>query len=332
MKLSIIIPAYKAQKSIGRCLESIFAGDYGCSDYEVIVVSDDEADQDWNELNQAIDSVVKGSTQTVKCIRNSRTKGVSGARNTGLDKATGEYVWFVDGDDTVRKDWQEFFENEVITNRSDVVIAGYDTLKNCVAENNHSLEDDRLLEIREFVSSYLQPLQMEWLLNPIWNKIFRKESIGTVRFQEGYSMGEDLFFVLSVLKVTKSVSLSSKIIYNYHLGENENSLCSDFHLDAIDMTFMTWQLERELLDNYGVDIQPNIRRFFAENKYSYECDLLTEHKGRLQDLNCIENKASEILFPESIEKIIDIVKLFSYFEYIRFRKFLSRMKHARKIA
>lgn len=59
-----------------------------------------------------------------------------------------------------------------------------------------------------------------------------------------------MYFVLTVLKEAKSVRLSSKVIYNYHLGEKENSLYGVIRPDAIDMTFMTWQMERELLYMY----------------------------------------------------------------------------------
>ncbi len=331
MKLSIIIPAYKAQKNISRCLESIFTGDNGFTDYEVIIVSDDEIDQEWEKLNRIIDSITRKHRKTARCLRNARAKGVSGARNTGLDVANGEYIWFVDSDDTVRANWQRFFENEVLTNCADLIVAGYVVLQNGKCENEHSMKDYCLLEIDVFLSSYFQSLQMKWMINPVWNKIFRKERIETIRFQEGYSMGEDLLFVLSVLKASKRVCLSLNSIYNYHLGENDNSLCSSFHKDAIYMTFMTWQLERELLDVHNVRIQPDICNFFAENKYAYEIDLFTEYKGSWSDFIFIENKAAEIRFPESLDKKVDLIKQFSYFRYVRLRKILSRIKHGRKM-
>ncbi len=325
MKLSIIIPAYKAQKSIGRCLESIFAGDHGFPDYEVIVVSDDETNQDWNELNQAIDTTIINYTQPVKCIHNSRAKGVSGARNTGLDVATGEYVWFVDSDDTVSEEWYTVIENVGV---SDVLIFGYKTLRNGRCGQLFQTEIDGFFNTSEFVSCYLQPLQIQWLLNSSCNKVFRLETLGDVRFREGYSMGEDLYFVLSALKVSKSISLSSKILYNYHLGENEYSLCKDFHADAIDMTFMTWKLERELLDKYGVRMESKVKDFYAENKLAYQNDLITEHGGRLRDLTRIEAKACDMQFPNAIKCKRGIVSLYMHLRYIRMRKILSVLKHS----
>ena len=141
-------------------------------------------------------------------------------------------------------------------------------------------------------------------------------------------MGEDLFFVLSVLNAANLVGLSAEMIYKYHLGENDNSLCKDFHSDAIDMTFMTWQLERELLDKYGVRMETEVRDFYAENKLAYQNDLITEHGGRLRDLTRIEAKACDMQFPNAIECKRGIVSLYMHLRYIRMRKILSALKHS----
>lgn len=98
MLLSIIIPVYNLENYIGRCLESCI--DQSCVEtmYEIICVDDGSKDNSaqiikkYSEHNNRIKYIHK------------ENGGVSSARNLGLTKASGEYVWFVDGDDWIRKD------------------------------------------------------------------------------------------------------------------------------------------------------------------------------------------------------------------------------------
>ena len=95
-KLSIIIPVYKVEKFIRSCLESVAYQE--CIDnsiYEVIVVNDGSPDNSIGIINTFDWGNVAHSVITQE------NKGLSGARNTGLDNAAGEYVWFVDSDDII---------------------------------------------------------------------------------------------------------------------------------------------------------------------------------------------------------------------------------------
>lgn len=95
MKLSIIIPAYNVGKFINKCIQSLLKQDLPLSEYEIIIVDDGSKDDTYQkalELASKFDNVF-AFTQT--------NQGQSGARNNALDKAKGEYVWFVDGDDYV---------------------------------------------------------------------------------------------------------------------------------------------------------------------------------------------------------------------------------------
>jgi len=95
MKLSIIVPVYNIASFIGPCLESILKSDLIPTDYEVIVVNDGSTD----ESPKLIEWFASNHDQ-IKIIHQ-ENKGLGGARNTGISHASGEYIWFVDGDDLV---------------------------------------------------------------------------------------------------------------------------------------------------------------------------------------------------------------------------------------
>lgn len=117
--ISIIIPVYKAENTIRRCLDSILHQSY--EDWEAIVVDDgspDKAGEICDEY-QLMDSRFK--------VIHQKNGGVCSARNAGLDIARGEYIAFCDSDDYVGKDWLSSFMRDMVGN--DVVVAGLTYIK-----------------------------------------------------------------------------------------------------------------------------------------------------------------------------------------------------------
>ena len=98
MKLSIIIPVYNVEQYLKRCLDSIFQQDVSEYMYEVIIVNDGSPDN--SEL--IILPYLKEHSNIVYLKQ--ANKGLSSARNVGLEKATGDYIWFIDSDDAASVD------------------------------------------------------------------------------------------------------------------------------------------------------------------------------------------------------------------------------------
>ncbi len=106
-KFSIIIPVYNVEKYIGKCLDSVMNQTY--QDYEVIVVNDGTKDSSMNIVNN----------YDVKVI-NQKNQGLSAARNTGVKEAKGEYILFLDSDDSIEKDLLKEL-NKSLKNNPDLV-------------------------------------------------------------------------------------------------------------------------------------------------------------------------------------------------------------------
>jgi glycosyltransferase involved in cell wall biosynthesis len=98
MKISIIIPVYHVSAFIGRCLDSVLEQDY--EDMECIFVDDASPDNSMNLVENRL-SDYKGSI-CFRLLHHAENKGLSAARNTGIREATGEYLFFLDGDDALR--------------------------------------------------------------------------------------------------------------------------------------------------------------------------------------------------------------------------------------
>lgn len=94
IKLSIIVPAYNIESYISSCIESLLSQDIKESDYEIIIINDGSNDNTFNIINNY------KLCKSIKII-NQTNKGLSEARNIGVKHSKGEYIWFVDGDDTI---------------------------------------------------------------------------------------------------------------------------------------------------------------------------------------------------------------------------------------
>ena len=110
-KYSLIVPVYNVQKYIEKCISSILDQDY--ANYEIIIVDDGSTDKS----AEIIDRIANLNRDKIVSIHQ-ENKGLGGARNTGLEKATGKYVWFIDSDDTIApyslKHLDEFIQKQEV--------------------------------------------------------------------------------------------------------------------------------------------------------------------------------------------------------------------------
>ena len=115
MKLSIIVPVYNIAKFIGPCLESILKIELATEDYEVIIVNDGSTDESIGVIEK-----YASRYDHLKVI-NQENLGLGGARNTGISHSSGEYIWFVDGDDEVISEHIPTALDKVISESVDVL-------------------------------------------------------------------------------------------------------------------------------------------------------------------------------------------------------------------
>lgn len=96
MKLSFIVPAYNAERTLGDCLDSLLDQDLSTSDYEIIVVNDGSTDRTADIIAQY---KVK-SQVAIRCVEQVN-QGVSVARNVGVEYSIADYIWYIDADDVI---------------------------------------------------------------------------------------------------------------------------------------------------------------------------------------------------------------------------------------
>lgn len=201
--ISIIVPVYKVENYLRQCVESIQAQTY--SNLEIILVDDGSPDK----CPQICDDLAK-TDKRIKVVHK-ENGGLSSARNLGLDKATGEYITFVDSDDTINSQMIERLFDAISINNADISMCGCRTVTDdgkLLAID--SFEEGRIFKNEELISMIILPLK-----TASWNKLFKRSVIKDSRFPEGKIHGEDLVFLMDIINQSTKLVTVKYNGYNY---------------------------------------------------------------------------------------------------------------------
>lgn len=215
--VSIIIPVYNAEKYLRECLDSVLAQNY--KNFELLLINDGSTDNSGKICDHYAqkDARVK--------VFHKENGGVSAARNLGLDKATGEWVCFVDSDDYLDRYYiKALLESVKDDDQIDLAIQGLKRIntngETVVTFSNLTVKADDYKTLFEKIEiiKYGYP----------FSKFYRKNLIvqHRIQFPENYSFAEDLSFLLCYISFSKKIRFDD--IANYNYTSNENSLSRTF--------------------------------------------------------------------------------------------------------
>ena len=210
--ISIVVPVYKSEKTLAGCLDSLLAQTY--ADIEVICVIDGSPDS----CGDICDAYAVKDAR-VKSIKR-ENGGVSSARNRGIDEATGEYLMFVDSDDTVEPDYCKKMWKAHQETDAELVICGFHHWY--VGRDVKKVPSNPGVYKTENYGADFLKLYQEGFLNMPWNKLFKKEFAG--RFDTSLSLGEDLLFNMNYLEKCSKVAVIPDALINYIQEEKGNTL------------------------------------------------------------------------------------------------------------
>lgn len=207
MKLSVVVPVYKVEDTLERCVESIVK--QGVPDMEVILVDDGSPDG----CPQLCEDIAAKN----KCIRviHKKNGGLSSARNAGIAIAKGEYITFVDSDDFVGEGtYIELLKILEKHSEYDIlefpVMDFYGSPKQCLLKYENKSYSDMIeywLKGRAYEHTYA------------WNKFYRRHLFDEVKYPEGLVF-EDVWTMPLLLKHARCVATCDKGLYYYCLNEN----------------------------------------------------------------------------------------------------------------
>ena len=225
-KISIIIPVYKVERYLDRCIESVLQQSY--SNLEVLLIDDGSPDN----CGRLCDQWAEKDTR-IRVIHK-ENGGLSDARNIGLVSATGDYIVFVDSDDFIAPDMVQNLYDALNLNAADMSICNI----HYVDENGNSLPgNNKYSPIRDEVITGFEAINREsdyyhkgWYYLFAWNKLYKKSAFSEIRFPKG-KLSEDDFVAHKLFRNCSKIACISTIGYYYvqragSILSNENSkLC-----------------------------------------------------------------------------------------------------------
>ena len=232
-KISIIVPIYNVEKYIQQCIDSILSQTY--ANIEIVLVDDGSPDKSGliADQNAQKDSRIK--------VIHKKNKGVSAARNSGIEAATGDYICFSDGDDWLEPNYIEYLYNLIVKNDADASATTLMTTTFC--KRNDQKPKVSVVDGREAAISilcYNMPIG-------VYCKMFKKSLLENVRFENELFIGEGFNFNTDAFQRAKKVAIGNQSIYHYR-RDNEDSAMTKFNIKKIECAlYAIERIEKKLI-------------------------------------------------------------------------------------
>lgn len=242
-KVTVIVPIYKVEKYLERCLNSIINQTY--KNLEIILVNDGSPDG----CGEICEKYRLNDKRVI--VINKENGGLSSARNRGLDVATGEYIGFVDSDDWIDLSMYENLVQSAIKYNADIVQCGFQTvLENNDIEKVYKFNEKIYNNKDEIFKAYFCKQEIATM---VWNKLYKKEVFNGIRMIEGRN-NEDTMVTPELLMNIKSLYNIEELSYNYFKRENTitSSSFSNKNLDQIYAGEYVINLFENNFDKYTV--------------------------------------------------------------------------------
>ncbi len=281
-KISVIVPIYKVEKYLLKCVESLINQTY--KNLEIILVDDGSPDK----CPQICDEYAQKDNR-IKVIHK-ENGGLSDARNAGMKIATGEYISFIDSDDWVNTDMYQYMLKEALLHNADIVECNiynafedktekYNTDHYAIYNNNYDI-----------MKAYIKDYNIKTV---VWNKLYKKSLIKDIPFEFG-KYNEDEFFTYQVLSRANFL-IHIDNYYYYYRQRSGSIMGSSYSLKKLD------SLEAALIRTNFIKVNyPDL--YFYQLKYTtFLC--IGHYQEILKNKNLDQDKKSRKLIEKYRKKL-----------------------------
>lgn len=226
VKVSVVMPCYQSEGTLAKSVRSVQAQTIG--DWELIAVDDGSRD---NTL--AVLSALAGEDTRIRVIHQ-ENGGVSCARNTGIDAAKGEWIFFLDADDLLTEDALEVLLS--LSDESLDVVCGAYKMRYVDEGNREEIHTCANGELQTVMESLIRG---DSALNSMCARLYRRSVLDEhhIRVPRGVKIGEDVLFNLAFFAKARAYAMSDRVIYVYEFGGDSamTRARSDVYIKSQDM-------------------------------------------------------------------------------------------------
>ena len=253
LKVSIIIPIFKVEEYLERCLISVFNQTY--KNIEIILVDDASPDRSMEIAKEVVKKFE--TSHDIIILTHEKNRGLSAARNTGVEKATGDYIYFIDSDDSFSSpDSISILVEYAKETGADVTSANYQRVypdRKSISIYNKLF----FLNGEKVIDGYCNNLI------PIvaCNKLYKREIFKNIRFKEGI-LNEDELFLYKLIFRQYSFALTGEVTYDYYI--NPQSIMTTLNYNRLISPIIVYEeitKEYKQLDLHHDKLLINFDRF-----------------------------------------------------------------------
>lgn len=309
--ISIVVPVYNVEFYLKKCVDSLIKQDY--DNFEIILVNDgstDSSEQICDEYASKYENVI---------VFHKENGGLSDARNYGIEKAKGEYIYLIDSDDyLVEKDVISVFYNLAIKNDTDIVLGAYcediDGNKNLFVKNS---KKEMVLTEKDAIENMYDYKNYKSIFLVAHNKLYKKELFNNIKYPKG-KLHEDEFTTYKLYLDARKIVYIDYVTYAYLIrsGSIMTSKYTTRRMDALDALEERIEVlkKNKILTTNTVGYYLNLLAYnkYMLKKFGYEKELkLVQYKIKKFKIRIKENSFKTFI------KII-LLKYFDkmYFKYI----------------
>ena len=255
--ISVILPVYNCEKWVERCIKSVLNQTY--KNIELIIINDGSTD---NSLE-----ICKKYQKDNVIIINKENSGVSKTRNIGLEKAKGEYIFFIDADDYIKSNCIESMYEKAKEYDADIV--------KC---DNKQFDDEKDIEKQKFFNNtclynmkdnnskkqILNEMIESYKYNNVWGQLILSEKAKKIKFDTKLAMGEDFLYNYELYNICDKILVIPDEYYCYYYnkaGMNYNESISKIKIKIEDTIYF---YNKILNNNYGIDKNKILQNFIKE--------------------------------------------------------------------
>lgn len=274
--ISIVVPVYNVEKYLRRCVDSVLSQTY--TDWELLLIDDGSSDgSPWIcDDYAACDSRIKAVHQS--------NAGAAAARNAGIELASGEWLTFVDSDDSVSERYLQDMLDAAVANDCDTVISGWRK------DDKATVLPAKVLHHDEYMYFFGAQVNYGYILG----KLYRMDMLRDhgVRFDTSVCWAEDALFFNKVLMYSRKAAVIEAVNYTYYTIEGS----SVHRLHSFDKEMAGFRAAHELMPALIQKISPQVVYYFSPyaylwravmSLYCYPCE-----SDRLEILRGIQFKRS----------------------------------------
>lgn len=288
-KISVIVPVYKVEKYLNRCVDSILNQTF--RDFELILVDDGSPDN----CPAMCDEYAARDVRVV--VIHKENGGLSDARNAGIDWAfknsESEYLLFVDSDDFIKQELLAITYNAIIKQTADVVCFGvemiYENMRK-LSWGDVNIAEEQVFDYKNRFKPILAPSSIG---DYAWNKLYKKELFKDIRYPKGLIF-EDIYTTYKIFDKANKIVLIKEKLYTYVRRPDSITQQIEFNKNIYNM-FYAWEEKYNYISKTSPEFSSNaidgittsiLICLSAINKQNEQIDLA-------QDIEFFRNKANK---------------------------------------